>query len=456
MIVGTPTAEMKDRFTRVLKGHISLATLRFPEGTIGAAIDAFARRALWDVGLDYDHGTGHGVGSYLSVHEGPQSISKKPITQALVAGMICSNEPGFYKTGEYGIRIENLVVVTEPEDLPGCDRKTDALRDHHAGADRSRTGRAVAADRRRNATGSTPITRACARRWRRISMPKRRPGSKTRRGRSDMRKTGEFPAGRVERLVLDSALLKGNLLGDPTQRIIDVYVPAGQRQRPAAARRRGGFHRGRAGPHQLEEFRRERAGTARPADRHRARCRLSSSRFQTASRNWAETSTSTARRWGRGTMSCAPRSCRWSRNAFPAAARASADLFGKSSGGYGAIAHALLHPDFWAAAACHSGDMGFEHCAICRNSRACCARCPRPTTISANGSTVLGGAEDEGQRHPRPDDAGDVRHLRSRPDGALRHPPAGRSCTPAKSLPSAGRISGNGIRSISPIRMAPA
>jgi Xaa-Pro aminopeptidase len=122
MIVGTPTPEMRDRFTRVLKGHIALATLRFPEGTTGAALDAFARKPLWDAGLDYDHGTGHGVGAYLSVHEGPQNISKRPIAQALKAGMICSNEPGFYKEGDYGIRIENLVVVTEPENVPGGER----------------------------------------------------------------------------------------------------------------------------------------------------------------------------------------------------------------------------------------------------------------------------------------------------------------------------------------------
>ncbi|HEX3809719.1 MAG TPA: aminopeptidase P family protein [Rhizomicrobium sp.] len=121
-IVGTPTAEMKDRFTRVLKGHISLATMRFPEGTTGAALDAFARKSLWDAGLDYDHGTGHGVGSYLSVHEGPQNISKKPINQPLKPGMIVSNEPGYYKEGEYGIRIENLVVVTEPKPVAGGDR----------------------------------------------------------------------------------------------------------------------------------------------------------------------------------------------------------------------------------------------------------------------------------------------------------------------------------------------
>jgi Xaa-Pro aminopeptidase len=123
IIVGSATPEMRDRFTRVLKGHIALATVRFPEGTTGAALDAFARRPLWEAGLDYDHGTGHGVGSYLSVHEGPQNISKRPILQTLKPGMICSNEPGYYKTGEYGIRIENLVVVTEANDVKGGDRK---------------------------------------------------------------------------------------------------------------------------------------------------------------------------------------------------------------------------------------------------------------------------------------------------------------------------------------------
>jgi Xaa-Pro aminopeptidase len=122
MIVGTPTAEMRDRFTRVLKGHIALATVRFPEGTTGAALDAFARKPLWDAGIDYDHGTGHGVGAYLSVHEGPQNISKRPIAQALKPGMICSNEPGYYKAGEYGIRIEKLVVVSEPEKIAGGER----------------------------------------------------------------------------------------------------------------------------------------------------------------------------------------------------------------------------------------------------------------------------------------------------------------------------------------------
>jgi Xaa-Pro aminopeptidase len=122
VIVGTPTAEMKDRFTRVLKGHIALATVKFPEGTTGAALDSFARRSLWDVGLDYDHGTGHGVGSHLSVHEGPQNISKRPVAQALRPGMIVSNEPGYYKAGEYGIRIENLIVVRALTLAEGGDR----------------------------------------------------------------------------------------------------------------------------------------------------------------------------------------------------------------------------------------------------------------------------------------------------------------------------------------------
>jgi Xaa-Pro aminopeptidase len=119
IMVGQATAEMRDRFTRVLKGHIALATARFPDGTIGMQLDSFARRPLWEAGLDYDHGTGHGVGSYLSVHEGPQNISKRPVMQALKPGMICSNEPGFYKAGAFGIRIENLIVVSEPEDLGG-------------------------------------------------------------------------------------------------------------------------------------------------------------------------------------------------------------------------------------------------------------------------------------------------------------------------------------------------
>ncbi|MBL8710853.1 MAG: aminopeptidase P family protein [Rhodospirillaceae bacterium] len=117
--VGTPTQEMKECFTRVLKGHIALATARFPKGTTGSALDALARRPLWEVGLDYDHGTGHGVGSYLSVHEGPQRISKMPNRVALEPGMIISNEPGYYQEGEFGIRIENLVTVRESADFHG-------------------------------------------------------------------------------------------------------------------------------------------------------------------------------------------------------------------------------------------------------------------------------------------------------------------------------------------------
>jgi Xaa-Pro aminopeptidase len=113
--VGEPSAEMRDRFTRVLKGHIALALARFPKGTTGTQLDGFARRALWQRGLDYDHGTGHGVGSYLGVHEGPQRISKAANGQALLPGMIVSNEPGYYKTGAYGIRIENLVLVQPSE-----------------------------------------------------------------------------------------------------------------------------------------------------------------------------------------------------------------------------------------------------------------------------------------------------------------------------------------------------
>jgi Xaa-Pro aminopeptidase len=118
VVIGEPTAEMKDRFTRVLKGHIALGTAKFPRGTTGSQLDALARRPLWDAGLDFDHGTGHGVGSYLSVHEGPQRISKMPNRVALEPGMILSNEPGYYKDGEYGIRIENLVVVQPVDGKP--------------------------------------------------------------------------------------------------------------------------------------------------------------------------------------------------------------------------------------------------------------------------------------------------------------------------------------------------
>ncbi len=109
--IGEPTAEMRQRFTLVLKGHIAIATARFPRGTTGSQLDVLARRALWADGLDYDHGTGHGVGHYLCVHEGPQRISKMPSRVALEPGMVVSNEPGFYQAAAYGIRIENLVAV---------------------------------------------------------------------------------------------------------------------------------------------------------------------------------------------------------------------------------------------------------------------------------------------------------------------------------------------------------
>ncbi len=121
--IGTPTAEMKDRFTRVLKGHIALALCHFPKGTSGSQLDALARASLWQAGLDYDHGTGHGVGAYLGVHEGPQRISKMPSAQALLPGMIVSNEPGYYKTDAYGIRIENLVVVEKLDGVGEAGRE---------------------------------------------------------------------------------------------------------------------------------------------------------------------------------------------------------------------------------------------------------------------------------------------------------------------------------------------
>ena len=121
--IGTPSAEMRDRFTRVLKGHIAIAMVRFPAGTTGAQLDTLARQFLWQSGLDYDHGTGHGVGSYLGVHEGPQRISKAGTAQALQAGMIVSNEPGYYKEGAYGIRIENLVAVVSAETVEGGERE---------------------------------------------------------------------------------------------------------------------------------------------------------------------------------------------------------------------------------------------------------------------------------------------------------------------------------------------
>ena len=120
--IGQPSAEMAQRFTLVLKGHLALARIRFPAGTTGSQLDTLARMALWQYGLDYDHGTGHGVGSYLGVHEGPQRIAKAPNTVPLRPGMILSNEPGYYKEGAYGIRIENLQVVTPAAPIPGGER----------------------------------------------------------------------------------------------------------------------------------------------------------------------------------------------------------------------------------------------------------------------------------------------------------------------------------------------
>ncbi len=124
-VIGTPSAEMRRRYTQVLKGHIALASARFPVGTTGSQLDPFARQFLWRDGVDFDHGTGHGVGCFLSVHEGPHGISKRPSDVALRPGMIVSNEPGYYKPGHYGIRIENLIAVIELDPQPaGAERTT--------------------------------------------------------------------------------------------------------------------------------------------------------------------------------------------------------------------------------------------------------------------------------------------------------------------------------------------
>jgi Xaa-Pro aminopeptidase len=121
LAVGEASAEFRERFTRVLKGHIAIARAVFPDGTTGAQLDPLARQYLWSAGLDFDHGTGHGVGSYLSVHEGPGRIGKLGTTP-LKRGMILSNEPGYYKTGEYGIRVENLVLVVEARPVAGAEK----------------------------------------------------------------------------------------------------------------------------------------------------------------------------------------------------------------------------------------------------------------------------------------------------------------------------------------------
>jgi Xaa-Pro aminopeptidase len=123
--IGEPTEEMRDRFTRVLRGHMAIARAVFPDGTTGAQLDTLARQYLWQAGLDFEHGTGHGVGSYLSVHEGPARISKLG-TAPLKRGMILSNEPGYYKTDAYGIRIENLELVVGT-DIVGSEKPANAF-----------------------------------------------------------------------------------------------------------------------------------------------------------------------------------------------------------------------------------------------------------------------------------------------------------------------------------------
>jgi Xaa-Pro aminopeptidase len=149
--IGEPTAEMRDRFTRVLKGHIAVATARFPDGTRGSQLDTLARQYLWRAGLDYAHGTGHGVGSYLAVHEGPQRISPVGSSQPggdepLRAGMFLSNEPGYYKTGEYGMRVENLVLVV-PVEIEGAEKEMLGFETlTHAPIDRNLIDRSLLTD----------------------------------------------------------------------------------------------------------------------------------------------------------------------------------------------------------------------------------------------------------------------------------------------------------------------
>jgi len=124
--VGPPTADMRRKFTLVLKGHIAIARAVFPDGSTGAQLDPFARQYLWQAGLDFDHGTGHGVGSYLSVHEGPARISKLG-NAPLKRGMILSNEPGYYRSNAYGIRIENLLLVTEAAAVADAEKPLNAF-----------------------------------------------------------------------------------------------------------------------------------------------------------------------------------------------------------------------------------------------------------------------------------------------------------------------------------------
>ena len=188
--IGEPTAEMRDRFTRVLKGHIAVARAVFPEGTRGGQLDSFARQYLWQAGLDYAHGTGHGVGAYLAVHEGPQRIAPAGSGQAggdepLQAGMFLSNEPGYYKTGEYGIRVENLVLV-EPREIDGAEKRMLGFETlTFAPIDRNlvEVGAAVA----RGARLAERLSRArCWRSSGRSSTARRRPGWRRAARRSDV------------------------------------------------------------------------------------------------------------------------------------------------------------------------------------------------------------------------------------------------------------------------------
>ena len=169
---------MRDRFTRVLKGHIAIARAVFPKGTNGAQIDALARQFLWAAGLDFDHGVGHGVGSYLSVHEGPQRIAKTGMTP-LQPGMILSNEPGFYAQDRFGIRIENLIVV-EKREIVGAERESYGFETITLAPIDVRAMDHLCS-MRKSASGSTRIMHVCARRSLHCSTARRRAGSPRRR-----------------------------------------------------------------------------------------------------------------------------------------------------------------------------------------------------------------------------------------------------------------------------------
>ena len=123
LAIGEVTDEQRKMVTLVLKGHIALDQARFPKGTTGQQLDGFARQYLWQHGFDYDHGTGHGVGHFLSVHEGPQRIAKNSNAVPLLPGMVVSNEPGYYRADAFGIRIENLITVQACQALAGAERE---------------------------------------------------------------------------------------------------------------------------------------------------------------------------------------------------------------------------------------------------------------------------------------------------------------------------------------------